>query len=66
MEKIVEHRGRNEDITPIKHWRSSGVASTAGRLSDKDFQVWIDWLIKDGQLEPGKIKAKDLYTNQFQ
>lgn len=66
MEKIVERRGRNENAAPIKHWRSTGVASTGGELSDKDFQVWIDWLIKDGQLEPGKIKARDLYTNQFQ
>jgi ABC-type nitrate/sulfonate/bicarbonate transport system substrate-binding protein len=66
MEKIVQRRGRNEDASPIQHWRSTGVASTGGKLSDKDFQVWIDWLIKDGQLERGKIKAKDLYTNQFQ
>jgi ABC-type nitrate/sulfonate/bicarbonate transport system substrate-binding protein len=65
MEKIVKQRGRNEDPTPIQYWRSTGVASTGGKLSDKDFQVWIDWLVKDGQLEPGKLKAKDLYTTQF-
>jgi ABC-type nitrate/sulfonate/bicarbonate transport system substrate-binding protein len=65
MQRIVKQRTRNEDPTPIQFWRSTGVASTGGELSDKDFQVWIEWLIKDGQLEPGKIKAKELYTTQF-
>lgn len=65
MERIVKTRGRNEDSMPIQYWKSTGVASAGGKLSDKDFQVWIDWLIRDGQLEPGKIKAKDLYTTQF-
>jgi ABC-type nitrate/sulfonate/bicarbonate transport system substrate-binding protein len=65
LEKIVKGRGRNEDATVIKYWKSTGIASPGGRLSDKDFQIWIDWMVRDGQLEPGKIKAKDLYTTQF-
>jgi ABC-type nitrate/sulfonate/bicarbonate transport system substrate-binding protein len=65
FEKIVHSRGRNEDPSPLKYWQSTGVASRGGRLSDKDFQIWIDWLVKDGQLSRGQIAAKNLYTTQF-
>jgi ABC-type nitrate/sulfonate/bicarbonate transport system substrate-binding protein len=65
FEKIVRNRGRNENAAPLKYWQSTGVASKSGRLSDADFQVWIDWLVKDGQLAPQQISAKQLYTTQF-
>jgi hypothetical protein len=35
-------------------------------LRDRDFQMWIDWLTKDGQLKPGAFTAGDTYTNAFQ
>jgi ABC-type nitrate/sulfonate/bicarbonate transport system substrate-binding protein len=65
FEKIVHGRGRNENAAPLKHWQSTGVASKGGRLSDADFQVWIDWLVKDGELAPKQVTAKQLYTTQF-
>jgi hypothetical protein len=34
-------------------------------IYEKEFQVWIDWLVKDGQLAPGQVRAQDLFTNQF-
>jgi ABC-type nitrate/sulfonate/bicarbonate transport system substrate-binding protein len=65
LEDIVKRRGRNEDTSAIKFWQSYGVAGVGGRLSDRDYQVWIDWLVKDGELTRGQIAAKDLYTTQF-
>jgi ABC-type nitrate/sulfonate/bicarbonate transport system substrate-binding protein len=62
---IVKRRGRNEDTSAIPFWQSYGVAGPGGRLSDRDYQVWIDWLVKDGDLTRGQIAAKDLYTTQF-
>ena len=65
MLQIVGKRGRNEDGAAIKYWRSYGVAGRGGRVTDRDFQVWIDWMVKDGELEPGELAAKDLYTNEL-
>jgi hypothetical protein len=34
-------------------------------MSDREFQVWIDWLVKDGELQPGVVTPPDLYTNEL-
>ncbi|WP_437939716.1 ABC transporter substrate-binding protein [Sorangium sp. So ce341] len=65
LTRIIERRGRNEDASAVKYWTSMGVAGKGGLLSSKEYQVWIDWLVKDGELKPGQIKAEDLYTNQL-
>lgn len=64
-EKIIKQRGRNEDTSNIQYWKSTGVAGNGGVIADKEFSVWIDWLVKDGQLKKGQIKSSDLYTNEF-
>src|SRR5204862_986822 len=63
--EIVKKRRRNEDTGPLKYWKSFGVAETAGRITDKELQLWIDWLAKRGDIEKGQVKASALYTNQF-
>lgn len=63
--QIMAKRGRNENADALKYWRSYGVAGKHGAMSDKDFQVWIDWMVKDGELEPGQLKASQLYTNEL-
>jgi ABC-type nitrate/sulfonate/bicarbonate transport system substrate-binding protein len=63
---IVNKRKRNEDTSVLRHWRSSGIASEHGQLTDKDFAIWVDWLIADGQLARGQVKLTDLYTNEYQ
>ena len=30
-----------------------------------EFQVWLDWLVKSGQLAQGQVRLDDLYTNEF-
>jgi hypothetical protein len=35
-------------------------------MADGDLQRWIDWLVEDGQLTPGQVVARALYTNEFQ
>lgn len=65
FEKIIAARKRNEDASPIKYWKSTGVASKGGVIGDPEIQVWIDWLVKDGLLKPGQLKASDTYTNEF-
>ncbi|REE70469.1 ABC-type nitrate/sulfonate/bicarbonate transport system substrate-binding protein [Paenibacillus taihuensis] len=65
FESIIEKRGRKEDAAAIKFWKSTGVAGKGGYIEDKEFQTWIDWLVKEGNLKEGELQAKDLYTNEF-
>jgi ABC-type nitrate/sulfonate/bicarbonate transport system substrate-binding protein len=66
LESIIVRRKRNEDTAIVKYWTSTTVGTPRGRLEDKDFQVWIDWLVQDGQISRGQVKPADIYTNQFQ
>ena len=65
FETIIAQRKRNEDASSIKYWKSTGVANRGGLITDNELQVWIDWLVKDGLLKPGQVKAPALYTNGF-
>jgi ABC-type nitrate/sulfonate/bicarbonate transport system substrate-binding protein len=64
--QIIHRRKRNEDTSALQYWRSTGIASERGLIAERDYQMWIDWLVKDGQLQPGQLKARDLFTNEFQ
>ena len=66
LEKTQKRRGANEDISQLTYWRTTSVATPGGRISDIDFQRWIDLLVKDGQISPNQVAARDLYTNEFQ
>ncbi|EFL29266.1 putative ABC-type nitrate/sulfonate/bicarbonate transport protein [Streptomyces himastatinicus ATCC 53653] len=65
MTEVVKKRGRKEDARPLKYWKSFGVAETGGRITDKQLQLWIDWLAERGDIKRGKVKASDLYTNEY-
>ncbi|HIW34138.1 MAG TPA: ABC transporter substrate-binding protein [Candidatus Paenibacillus intestinavium] len=64
-EKIVSAREGNEPISNLQYWKSTGIATKGGVIEEKNFNIWIEWLETNGELEPGKIKAEDLYTNEF-
>ena len=64
-EAIIKRRGRNEDASAIPFWRSTGIASAGGVIAESEFRVWLDWLVKAGQLGASQIKLDDLYTNEF-
>ena len=65
MTAIIGKRKRNENADAIKYWRSYGVAGDHGRLTDTDFQLWIDWMIRDGALRAGQLLPQALYTNEL-
>jgi ABC-type nitrate/sulfonate/bicarbonate transport system substrate-binding protein len=62
---IVKRRGRDENPEVLQYWHSFGVHSPGGILSDQEVQRWIDWLVGQGELEEGKLKPSDIYTNEF-
>lgn len=63
--KIVTDRKRNEDTDALRYWKSYGVAGHGGLIKDQELRIWIDWLTDRGDIQPGSVKAGDLYTNQF-
>lgn len=62
---IIDKRARNEDTTLVKYWQSVGIAEPGGSIAEREFQIWIDWLVKEGELQPGQLRASNLYTNQY-
>jgi ABC-type nitrate/sulfonate/bicarbonate transport system substrate-binding protein len=65
MQRIISQRQRNEDGSAIKYWRSLGVAGKGGLIDDSEFQVWLDCLVRDGQLRPHQIELRAIYTNDL-
>jgi ABC-type nitrate/sulfonate/bicarbonate transport system substrate-binding protein len=65
FERIIAKRGRNESADTVRFWKSTGIAGKGGVIAAKEFQTWIDWLQREGEIKPGQVKAADVYTNEF-
>lgn len=64
--EIFAKRKRGEDPALTRHWHSVGVYSRGGVLNDRDMQLWIDWLGREGDLDAAKIgPLAGLYTNEL-
>ncbi|MCU1346081.1 MAG: transporter substrate-binding protein [Acidimicrobiia bacterium] len=63
--KIIGARGRNESTDTLKYWKSVGVASKGGVVSDADFTRWTDWLVSTGALKNSNLDPSKFYTNEF-
>jgi ABC-type nitrate/sulfonate/bicarbonate transport system substrate-binding protein len=63
FQDLIAKRKRTEDATAIRFWLSTGVAGHSGLLTSKDFQIWLDWMVKDGELRAGQIHAGDVFNN---
>ncbi|MFG1795724.1 ABC transporter substrate-binding protein [Nocardia sp. NPDC049149] len=64
LTSIIEKRGRNENTGLLKYWRSSGIPVPGAVIAEKELQIWIDWLVRNGELKDGQLKATDLFTNK--
>jgi ABC-type nitrate/sulfonate/bicarbonate transport system substrate-binding protein len=65
FEQIINERARNEDTAVVKYWKSYGVAGQGGVIAEREFQIWLDWMVKDGSLKPGQLALADAYDNRF-
>lgn len=63
--EIIDKRHRNEDTKAIEYWRSSGVPVAGAVIAERELQTWIDWLVRNGELKEGQLKAADLYINEL-
>ena len=64
-EDIIQKRARGEDPGAVKYWKTTGIDSTGGVIREHDFQIWIDWLVRAGELKAGEVAAAPLFTNEF-
>ena len=62
---IIEKRARNEKTDNLKYWKSVGIPSKGGVISDEDFTRWEPWLVDSGILTTGELQPSKLYTNEF-
>lgn len=62
---IIKRRGRTEDDHLIKYWKGTGIAGKGGLIAPREFQIWVDWLVKDGQLRPNARPLAEFYTNEL-
>lgn len=65
FEAIINKRGRKETTDNLKFWKSTGISEEGGVITPSEYDVWIDWLVANGELKEGQLKPEDLYTNQY-
>lgn len=65
FKEIVSAREGNESTDNLKYWKSTGIVEKGGKITEREFQVWNDWLVKNGELQKGQVKSEDLYTNEY-
>jgi len=63
--KYLKEHNRGEEAAALAHWKGAGVATPGGVIRDQDFDIWLDWLGNEGEVDSGSIKAGDIYTNEF-
>ncbi|OUY06635.1 ABC transporter substrate-binding protein [Acinetobacter populi] len=62
---IIHKRGRNENDQLIQYWNSYGVIETGGYVTAQQFQPWIDFMVKNGELKANEITPEDIFSNEF-
>lgn len=65
FEKVVKARNDNETTDNLKYWQATGIAEKGGVITPSEYDVWINWLVKNGELKEGQVKAEDIYTNEY-
>jgi len=58
-------QGRPDDAKALALWKGTGIATHAGLIRDRDFDLWLDWLKSRGDVKTDGLEASDIYTNEF-
>lgn len=63
--QIIAKRDRNEDTEKIDYWRSPGIPTPGGVIVERELSTWVDWLVRNGEVEGGQLAAEQMYTNDY-
>ncbi|HEY3714149.1 MAG TPA: ABC transporter substrate-binding protein [Jatrophihabitantaceae bacterium] len=63
--KIVNGRHRNESTANLKYWKSVGIPSHGGLISDHDFTIWTSWLSSARVVKADAFTPAEYYTNDL-
>lgn len=56
---------RPEAAEALKLWNGTGIPRPGGYLADDDFELWLDWLDEQGEIDVDKVDLSKLWTNEF-
>ena len=65
LQDWLTKQGRPDDAKALALWKGTGIATHAGLIRDRDFDLWLDWLKSRGDVKAESLKASDIYTNEF-
>jgi ABC-type nitrate/sulfonate/bicarbonate transport system substrate-binding protein len=65
MQAIIAKRKRDENADALRYWKSTGIAAKGGTLSAREFQLWLDWLVREHELEAGAVALRDVFSNEW-
>ena len=65
MKEYLEEHGRGDFAAALDLWKGTGVPSKGGVISDDDFNLWLDWLEAEGEVDTGAIEPSEIYTNEY-
>lgn len=63
--KIINGRHRNESTDTLKYWKSVGISTKGGLITDQDYTRWTAWLHQTGVISSDQFDASKIYTNEF-
>jgi ABC-type nitrate/sulfonate/bicarbonate transport system substrate-binding protein len=61
----LNSQGRTSDATAFAFWKADGLSKKGGVITSADFRPFATWLQKTGEIQPGQVELKSVYTNQF-
>ncbi|MHA7134841.1 ABC transporter substrate-binding protein [Oerskovia turbata] len=61
---IIEERGRGENADLVPYWKSASITAPGGVIADEEIATWIDWLVREGELDKGRFTPGDIFTNE--
>lgn len=62
---IVRARGRGENTSPLDYWKTPGIPTRGGMLTERSFTVFQDWYVENGSPELKDINVSKIYDNGF-
>lgn len=66
FKEIIRKRARRNETTDIvDYWQSAGVGVKGGVIQEREFTVFHEWLVANGQIKAGLIDPKSAYTNDL-